>query len=89
LFCAQFWALPSPLAIAFWLLLASLTVLLVSAYVVFENIPVNVIAIKTVATANTAAIETVVFFVDIEREYESIRIFELRKIGLLFRSRYI
>jgi hypothetical protein len=36
---------------------------------------------------NTAAIKTVNFF--IEREYESIRIFELRRIWLLFRSRYI
>ena len=46
-------------------------------------------AARTVANANTVAIKTVVFFVVIEREYESIRIFESRRIGLLFRSRYI
>jgi hypothetical protein len=46
-------------------------------------------AAKIVATANTAAIKAVVFFVDIEREYESIRIFELRRIRLLFSGRYI
>ena len=44
-------------------------------------------AARTVATANTAAIKTVVLF--IERGYESIRIFELRRIGLLFKGRYI
>jgi hypothetical protein len=44
-------------------------------------------AARTVATANTAAIKTVLLF--IEKEYESIRIFELRRIQLLFRGRYI
>ena len=46
-------------------------------------------AARTVATANTAAIKTVVCFLDIEREYESIRIFELGRIWLLFSSRHI
>jgi hypothetical protein len=44
-------------------------------------------AARTVATANMVAIKTDLFF--IEREYESIGIFELRRIWLLFRSRYI
>jgi hypothetical protein len=44
-------------------------------------------AARTVATANTAAVKTVIFL--IEREYESIRIFELRRILLHSSSRYI
>jgi hypothetical protein len=44
-------------------------------------------AARTVAIANTAAIKTVLLFIG--KEYESIRIFELRRIRLPFRSRYI
>ena len=46
-------------------------------------------AARTVATANTAAIKIVLFFIFSKRGYESIRIFELGRIWLLFRSRYI
>ena len=45
-------------------------------------------AARTVATANTTAIKIVLFFIGSKREYESIHIFELRRIGLLFSSRY-
>ena len=48
--------------------------------------PVNPAA-RTVATANMAAIKIVLFHC--KRGYESIRIFELRRIWLLFSSRYI
>jgi hypothetical protein len=44
-------------------------------------------AVRSVAIVNTAAIKTVLFF--IERGYESIRIFEVGRIWLLFSGRYI
>ena len=45
-------------------------------------------AASNVAAANTAAIKIVLFFIGSKREYERIRIFELRRILLLFRSRH-